>query len=93
MVIGICTVELFLPGTASLKDKRRILKSIKDRLRQRFNVSVAEIDEQELWQKSVLGMACVGNEKKFVNQVLDQAMGLIGGTPQVEVVRSRLELT
>jgi len=91
MIIGICTVELFLPGTASLKDKRRILKSIKDRLRQRFNVSVAEVDENELWQKTILGMACVGNEKQFVNQVLDQAMGLIGGNPEAEIVRSRLE--
>jgi uncharacterized protein len=91
MVIGICTIELFLPGTASLKDKRRILKSIKDRLRQRFNVSVAEIDEQDLWQKSILGMACVGNEQQFVNQVLDQVIGLIRGTPEVEIVRSRLE--
>ena len=91
MVIGICTIELFLPGTASLKDKRRILKSIKDRLRQRFNVSVAEIDEQDLWQKSILGMACVGNEQQFVNQVLDHVIGLIRGTPEVEIVRSRLE--
>ena len=91
MVVGVCTIELFLPESESLKEKRRTLKSIKDRLHQRFNLSVAEIDLNDLWQKSILGMACVGNEKKHVNSVLDKAVGVIQGTPTVEIVQSRLE--
>jgi len=92
MIVGVCTVELFLSDSQSLKDKRQVLHSLKDRLREKFNVSVAEVDGQDLWQKSVLGVACVANEKGHVNQVLDQALNLIKSLPAVEVVRTHLEL-
>ena len=92
MIIGTCTVELFLPDNGSLKDKRQILKSLKDRVKQRFNVSIAELDDQDLWQKAVLGIACVGNQKNHVNEVLDKVMGTIRGTPRVEVIDYRLEV-
>ena len=57
-----CTVELFIPMAHSLKDKRQVLQSLKSRLRDKFNVSVAEVGDQELWQKAILGLACVANE-------------------------------
>lgn len=92
MVVGLCTVELFVPGSQSLKDKRQVIHGLKDRLRGKFNLSVAEVESQDLWQKAVLGMACVSNENKHVNQVLDQALNLIKSLPGVEVVRIQLEL-
>jgi uncharacterized protein len=92
MVVGLCTVELFISESRSLKDKRQVLHSLKDRLHEKFNLSVAEVDGQDLWQKAVLGMACVANEGGHVNQVLDQALNVIKGMPTVEVVRSKLEL-
>jgi uncharacterized protein len=92
MIVGLCTVELFLSESQSLKDKRQVLHSLKDRLHDKFNLSVAEVDGQDLWQKSVLGMACVANEGSHVNQVLDQALNLIKGVPAVEIVRTKLEL-
>jgi len=92
MVVGLCTVELFISESQSLKDKRQVLHSLKDRLRRKFNLSVAEVDGQDLWQKAVLGMACVANESSHVNQVLDQALNLIKNMPAVEVVRTKLEL-
>ena len=92
MFIGVCTVELFLPSNRSLKDKRRIVKSLKDRMKQRFNISIAEIDDQDLWQKTVLGIACVGNDKSHINQTLDRVMGTIRTTPWVEVVEYHLEM-
>ena len=92
MVVGLCTVELFVPGSQSLKDKRQVINGLKDRLRGKFNLSVAEVEGQDLWQKAVLGMACVSNENKHVNQVLDQALNLIKSMPAVEVVRTQLEL-
>jgi uncharacterized protein len=92
MVVGVCTVELFMSDSQSLKDKRQVLHSIKDRLRGKFNLSVAEVDGQDLWQKAVLGMACVANEGGHVNQVLEQALNLIRGVPTVEIVRSQMEL-
>ncbi|HWF62645.1 MAG TPA: DUF503 domain-containing protein [Nitrospira sp.] len=92
MVVGLCTIELFIPGSLSLKDKRQVIHGLKDRLRGRFNLSVAEVDRQDLWQKAILGMACVSNESRHVSQVLDQALNLIKSMPAVEVVRTQLEL-
>jgi uncharacterized protein YlxP (DUF503 family) len=92
MVVGLCTIELFIPGSLSLKDKRQVIHGLKDRLRGKFNHSVAEVDGQDLWQKAILGMACVSNESGHVNQVLEQALNLIKSMPAVEVVRTQLEL-
>jgi hypothetical protein len=92
IIVGLCTVELFIPGTQSLKDKRQVLMSLKDRLRGKFNLSIAEVDGQDLWQKTVLGLACVANETRHVQQVLEQAMNVIRATPAVEIVRSRVDV-
>ncbi len=92
IIVGLCTVELFIPGTQSLKDKRQVLRSLKDRLRDRFNLSIAEVDGQDLWQKTVLGLACVANETRHVQQVLEQAMNVIRATPAVEIVQSRVDV-
>jgi uncharacterized protein YlxP (DUF503 family) len=92
MVVGLCTVELFIAGSRSLKDKRQVMHGLKDRIRGKFNLSVSEVDGQDLWQKAILGMACVSNERSHVNQVLEQALNLIKSMPAVEVVRTQLEL-
>ena len=92
MIVGLCTVELLIPESQSLKDKRQVLLSLKDRLREKFNLSVAEVDGQDLWQKAVLGFACVANEGRYVNQVLDQALNVIRSVPAVEIIQSRIEL-
>jgi len=92
MIVGVCTVELFLSDSRSLKDKRRVLLRLKDRLHGQFNLSVAEVDGQDLWQKAVLGLACVSNEARHANQVLDQALNLIRSDPTVELLQSKVEL-
>lgn len=92
IIVGLCTVELFLADSQSLKDKRQVLLSVKDRLQHKFNLSVAEVDGQDLWQKAVLALACVANDGRYVNQVLDQALNLIRNNPAVEIVQSRVEL-
>jgi uncharacterized protein YlxP (DUF503 family) len=91
-IVGLCTVELFIAGSQSLKDKRQVLLSLKERLRQKFNLSVAEIEAQDLWQKAVLALACVANDGRHVNQVLDQALNLVKSQTLVEIVQSRIEL-
>ena len=72
MVVGVCTIELHLPESGSLKSKRQILKGIKDRMKNRFNVSLAEVGNNDLWQRATLGVATVANDAKFVNQILSQ---------------------
>ena len=91
-IVGLCTVELFIADSQSLKDKRQVLLSLKGRLRQKFNLSVAEIEAQDLWQKAVLALACVANDSRHVNQVLDHALNLVRSQTVVEIVQSRIEL-
>jgi len=92
MVVGLCTVELFIAESRSLKDKRQVLHSLKDRLRGKFNLSIAEVEAQDLWQKAVLAMACVANEGGHVAKVLEQALNVIKGMPTVEVVRTHMDM-
>jgi hypothetical protein len=70
MIVGICSVELRLAENHDLKGKRQVLKSIKDRVRNRFNVSIAEVDDLDAWQRSTLGMACVSKDRDVVERTL-----------------------
>lgn len=92
MTVGVCVVELYIPGKDSLKGKRQIIKSIKDRIRNRFNVSIAEIGEYDLWQKSVLGIACIGNEKRYVHIIIQKVVNLIRQTPSIEIINFSVEM-
>jgi uncharacterized protein YlxP (DUF503 family) len=76
MVIGVMTLEFHLPSCQSLKSKRYIVKSLKDRLFNKFNVSVAEIEYQELWQRTKIAVVTVSANKRFANSVLSKAMDL-----------------
>ncbi len=91
MVIGLLTLDLHLPYSHSLKEKRQVVKSLKDRLRHGFNVSVAEVDAHELWQTAVLAAACVGTDRAYVNGVLDQLLRAVEREHDLELVRSELE--
>lgn len=68
--VALLIVEIHVPHAASLKDKRRVVKSIKDKLANRYNVSIAEIAGLEEWQRAVLGVAMVGNDRRFIEQNL-----------------------
>ena len=92
MIVGLCTVELHFPEAQSLKNKRKIIVSLKTRLQNRFNISVAEIDESHLWQKAIVGIATVANETARVNQTLDHVLNDIRANPSLELVRSQIEL-
>ncbi len=70
MVVGLLTLELHFPHARSLKDKRRELQGLKDRLR-RFNAAVAELDHQDVWQRSRLGIVTLNSEASVVEAVLD----------------------
>ena len=74
MPVGLLTLELHIPDAQSLKDKRHVLRSLKDKLRRQFNVAVAELDHQDLWQRSVVGVVTLSNEEKHVKEVLERAL-------------------
>ena len=71
MIVGILTVELFLGDIFSLKEKRQIVKSVIDRIKNRYNVSIAEVKQQDVKRKAVIGMACVSNSASFTDRQLD----------------------
>lgn len=77
MTVGVLRLELVIGEAQSLKDKRRALKSVKDRLSNTFNVSVAEVDALDSWQRAVLAVALVGNDGRFVHSCLDRIVDWI----------------
>jgi hypothetical protein len=76
MVLGVLTLELVIYEAQSLKDKRRVVKSLKERIRNRFNVSVSEVEHQELRQRAGLVVAMVSNDAKLVHGCFDQIVGM-----------------
>jgi uncharacterized protein YlxP (DUF503 family) len=86
MIIGVLNIELFLPASNSLKTKRFAIKSLKDKLRNRFNVSVAEIDFTDKWQRSSLGIALVSNESKHIESIFEKIIDQVYNDYRVQVV-------
>jgi uncharacterized protein len=83
MVVGILRLTLYVPGAASLKDKRQVVRKVVDRLRSRFNVSVAEVADNDIWQRAVIGICAVANEHSFVNEVLDKCARDAGNIAEI----------
>ncbi len=82
-----------MPENASLKGKRRVVKSITARVKNKFNVSVAEVDDQDLWQRATLGICCVSNDKRYTNEVLSKVVDLIvGGRFEAEILDYEIEI-
>jgi uncharacterized protein YlxP (DUF503 family) len=92
VVVGSLRVRLLVREARTLKDKRQVLRSIKDRLRNEFNVSVAEVDAQDNRQLIVLGLAMVGNEHKHVRTTLEQIVAALRGHPVAEFLDHELEV-
>ncbi len=93
MNVGVCKIKLRLPENLSFKGKRRVLKSITTRVRSKFNVSVAEVDDQNLWQLATLGICCVSNDKRYTNELLSKVVNfIIDGRFEVEIVDYEIEL-
>ena len=92
MIVGTLEVEVFIPEANSLKDKRRVQKSLKDRLRVRFNVSVAETAPTETWRRATIGIATVGSDSRQVNSILSNVMNFLVGFRQIQLVNHELEI-
>ncbi|MEW6095969.1 MAG: DUF503 domain-containing protein [bacterium] len=77
MIIGSCKITLHIPESKSLKHKRYVLKSIIDKVKNKFNVSIAEVDSLDLWQKATLGIVCVNTDSRHANETLSNVVNLI----------------
>ena len=92
MIVGTCQVKLFLHENNSLKGKRKVVKSIKDRVRIKFNVSIAEVDNHDNWKIIVLGIVTVSNDNKFIHKVLENVITSIDSMHLAEILDYKIEM-
>ena len=90
--VAVGTVELHLPDVGSLKGKRHALKGLKERVRARFEVSVAEVDHHDLWQRATLALACVSHDARHANEVISKAMDFIEEHVEGLVIDTAVEI-
>jgi uncharacterized protein len=89
--IALLTICLFIPASQSLKDKRMVLKSIKDKIHNQFNVSVAELDGQDKWQVSTLGIVMIGSDQRYMDGGLQKILSFVGSYPEIEITDHQIE--
>lgn len=92
IIVGVLTFTLLIPGSGSLKEKRRVVRSFKDRLRSRFNVSVAETGSQNLWQRAEIGVALASGDREFAGKVLGEILEHVDSWRLAEVIDVQMEI-
>jgi len=92
MIVGACEMDLWIPGSGSLKGKRSVIKSLKERLKSRFNVSVAEVDDHDLWQRWRLGVVIASGDTRYAHQVLSKVVNYVQGDGRVELLDYAIEM-
>ena len=91
MVVGVCTLVLYIPEANSLKDKRSVVKSMVEGMRNKFNVSAAEVDDNDVWRRATVGIACVSNSQPFTDQVLNKVVDWVEANPRVDITDVQIE--
>jgi uncharacterized protein len=89
--IGFLMLDLHIPGADSLKAKRRVLSSFKERTRAKFNVSVAELGALDKWQRSICGVVMIANEKRFLESTVSTMLSFVESFDDIQVVESQIE--
>jgi len=92
LVVGVLKLTLHIPAAGSLKEKRHALRKIVDRVRARFNVSCSEVGDSDLWQRAVVGVACVSNDHSFVNEQLDKVVSEVERVAVADVLDREMEI-
>lgn len=92
MIIGVCRIKLRLPESSSLKDKRQVVKSIEGRVKNRFGVSIAEVEDQDVWQIAVLGICCVSNDGRHAGEIISRVIDFISDSHfNIEILDTQME--
>jgi len=91
VTVGLCLVEMHLAGCHSLKEKRRVLRHLKDRLRSKFNLSVAELEHQDLWQRATLGVVSIAASREPVESCFQQVRAILEAEVPGEIASFHLE--
>ena len=92
MVVGVCQLRMIINGASSLKEKRGVAKKIIARVKNKFSVSIAEVEDNDLWQSLVVGFCMVGNDRSYINSCLDKILDFIEDLYLAEIVDHRIEI-
>jgi len=93
MIVGMCKIGLRIPENLSLKGKRQVVKSVAARIRNKFDVAVAEVDDNDLWQVATIGVCCVSNDKRHANQILSRVVDFVVNSHfDVEILDYEIEI-
>ncbi|MGE3537279.1 MAG: DUF503 domain-containing protein [Candidatus Tectimicrobiota bacterium] len=92
MIVGACTIELYLREAHSLKEKRQVVKSIVTRVKNNFNVAIAEVDYHDKWQRAVLGVSVVSTDQAHANGILSKVVNFVESMYVAEVIDYDIEL-
>ena len=92
MIVGICQLKISIYEAHSLKEKRRILKSLKEKLKNKFNISIAEVGENEKWQTSIIGISIVSNNKKIIESSFDKILNFVETFYELEIIDKYVEI-
>jgi len=91
MIIGVCTLDFFLPGCSSLKQKRMFLRSIKEKLRNKHNVAVAEVDYQDIWQRAQIGLTSVSSDQKVLDSTFQAVLRMAERSADAQLTNFEVE--
>jgi uncharacterized protein YlxP (DUF503 family) len=90
MSVGICEIDIFIYGSDSLKERRNVVRKIIDKVRNRFNVSIAEVGDSDLWQRTALKIACVNSDRQEANTTLSKVINMIEEEVEVRIVKMEI---
>lgn len=93
MIVGTCELELIVYDAISLKDKRQVIKSIIGKIQSRYNVSIAEIGNNDKWQRTIIGFACVTNDTKHANSIISNILKFIERDSRVEIFNHDIDIS
>ena len=90
MIVGLLTLEIYIPYSHSLKEKRKALNSLKDRLKKKFNIALAELDYQSKWQRALIGMVTINNQKRVIESLFEKILQDTEKNLEGQILRSEI---
>ena len=92
MLIGLCKVYLFLPNSHSLKDKRGIMRSYINLLRKKYNISISEIDQKNIWKNSAVGIASISDDRKVIDRIMAKIILDTENQPEIQLINYEVSI-
>ena len=93
MLVGVCELFIYLPDCQSLKQKRSIIKRLNSHLRKKYNISISEIGQKNIWKKCTIGISCIGDNRQIIDKIIDSAIKDIESNSKIELVNFQTSIS